>query len=164
MPRERSIRDSDRGQPIRVIRGTYKGRHGCLHKRYGETDDKVYVILNPMNSHSEEVKQLNKTSIRCGPHAEPQIWEQALLKNKKVEPHYQTFLNKLLEAEYEPNYETLAVIYFDWKEQFEDRQLQSRSLGIIRVRTDLKHPTQRKKKENGKDIAAVFENVKGIMV
>lgn len=161
MPR-RTFTSQDKGQPIEVIRGNYKGRSGWLHKGYDETEDMVYVILNGKRNKKgdEEVKHIYKTSYQY-PQGEPQLWEQAMLKNPKVEPAYQTFLLKLLECEFEPTPETLAVIWKDWQNQYAARVRQNRCRGIIRIRTDLQHPGKRKPK---KDFHEAFESAKGVMV
>lgn len=159
--RSRGFTDTDRGQPIRVVGGKYKGRSGCLHKGLPETEEKIYVILNPQGCHREEVRQIYKTSIRYGGQPELKIWEQAMLENKKVNPAYKMFLNKLLEVEFKPTPETLAIIWEDWNKEYEARQQQARSRGIIRIITQLKHPTKRRPKDSFQE---AFEYGQGLYV
>lgn len=146
MPRQIDYSEENKGTAIRVVRGKYKGRVGHLHKGLPETDDYMYVILSKDDQNPEAAKQIKKTSITFAVATQQvNIWEQRLLTNKKVEPHYQTFLNKLLEAEFEPTPALLACIWIDWKKQYKDRQDQDRSTGLIRVRAgNLRHPSQRK--------------------
>ena len=107
----------------------------------------IYVILNQSGRQKEEVKHLYKTSVAYGREEEPKIWEEAMLKSKKVQPYYESFLNKLLETEIEPTPETMAIIWKDWKEKYKVRQEQDRSRGLIRVNTQLQHPSLRKDKK-----------------
>ena len=142
-----SFTEADKGHAIEVVGGKYKGRSGFLHKNKKETDEKIYVILSRSGTDPETCKQIYKTSIRYGALPEPRIWEEALLSCKKVQPHYQTFLNKLLEAEFEPSPQLLAVMWKDWNEQYTRRQDQARCRGFIRVKTDHTHPNARKKEK-----------------
>ena len=160
--RSHRFTDSDRGQPIRVVGGKYKGRHGYQHKGLPETDEKLYVILNRQEGGGEEVKQIYKTSVRFGGQPELKIWEQAMLESKKVNPAYTTFLNKLLEVEFKPTPETLAIIWEDWNRAYEARQHQARSRGIIRIITELKHPTKRG--QRNAPFQEAFEQGRGLYV
>ena len=110
------------------------------HKGLPKTDKKIHVILNPQGGHREEVKLICKTSVNFGGQPELKIWEQAMLENKKVNPACKTFLNKLLEVEFEPTPETLSIIWEDWNKEHEACQWQVCSRGIIRITTELKHP------------------------
>ena len=95
--------------------------------------------MNPQGGHREEVKQICKTSVHFGGQPELKIWEQAMLENKKVNPAYNMFLNKLLEVEFKPTPETLAIIWEDWNKECKAHQQQACSRGIIRIITELKH-------------------------
>jgi hypothetical protein len=84
-----------------------------------------------------------------------------MLENKKVNPAYKMFLNKLLEVEFKPTPETLAIIWEDWNKEYEARQQQARSRGIIRIITQLKHPTKRRPKDSFQE---AFEFGQGLYV
>jgi len=141
IPFKQSDKSSTR---IVVVSGKYAGRSGHLHKGFDETDETIYVILDASGNKPEVAKQLYKSSIQHGPDPEPKLWEQVLVKSKKVAPQYNAFLNKLLEAEFEPTPHLLAVLWVDWWNKYKQRQEQSRCKGIIRVKTNLTHPERRK--------------------
>jgi hypothetical protein len=143
MPRRYSFTDADKGTPVCIIAGKYKGRVGYVHTGLNETDEMIYVVLAQSGRHDEEVKHVYKTSIQYGGEDEPKIWEEAMLRNKKIQPHYEKFLTKLLETEIEPTPEAMAVIWIHWKQKYARRQEQTRSKGIIRVSSSLQHPTLR---------------------
>jgi hypothetical protein len=158
MPRHIPHEDKDKGHVIRVVGGSYKGRKGWLHKGMEETDEMIYVILAATSSKPEVAKQIRKTSIEFGAKPEPKIWEEAFLNHKKVEPAYNAFLNKVVEGEFKPTPQLMAIIWHDLNLKYEARQGQARSSGYIRVKVPkgLKHPDKRGE-ETDKTFGAVFK-------
>jgi len=160
MPRDIPHTSNQKGHAIRVVAGKYAGRKGWLHKGYEETEEKIYVILAATGSKKEEAKQIYKKSIEYGTKNDPIIWEEAMLCHKKVEPAYKAFLNKILEAEFKPTPQLMALIYYDLNQKYAARQVQSRSTGYIRVKSScLQHPDKRKEGEGTEKFAKLFKEL-----
>ena len=160
MPRVIKFQESDKGQRISVVSGKHRGRDGFLHNGMNETNDTIYVILKQTALYPEEAKQLYKTSIEyTGRRKNHVYWEQVLLKSPKVAPHFETFLTKLLEAEFEPTAEMMAIIFHAWKEKHKARSEQERSRGYIRVHTELKHPDKRKHGNFKEDFEQAYNSI-----
>ena len=54
---------SDKGDPIRFVRGTYKGKTGWLDSAKGETAEQVYVIVDSKNSRLKRTR-VHKDSVK----------------------------------------------------------------------------------------------------
>jgi hypothetical protein len=71
---------SDKGEPIRFVRGLYKGKTGWLNKEKGSTECQFYVIVSMANNKIKRTR-VNKESV-AAPRDEmaPSSYAEALLQ------------------------------------------------------------------------------------